>query len=246
MARRFKKRRRFRYRRSFRKRYGRRRFGFRRGIRRLFRKVNKISRSIEYKNTDSIITLGGPILNDGLDYCGLVIPQGDTSTDRIGRYVMIHRVSYGGYVRTLSNGTPDNLATLNRVRVVLFLDKVCDTPGTPPALAQLYDSYYTNPTFAYRNRDEYKKYKVLYDKVWNMPPVLTSTTDTTYSGFRSFIPFKFNFKFRKGLKVSFIGSATTPNYNNLWLMFFSDIQSQTNKNYPSIPTVYQRVVYSDA
>lgn len=242
MARRFKRRRRIRRRPIRRFRRFRR---SRRSIGRLFRKVNKISRSIEYKNIDDIANLGGAILSDGGDFMGLSLSQGTTALTRIGRDILIHRISFGGMIRVLEDGTATNNTLPVRCRMIIFLDKVCDNPGTPPALSDLYDtSFYTNPTFAYRNRDNYKKYKVLYDKTFNLAPWAYNDT-STYTGNRPWHIMKFNMKFKKGLKVRFAEGTTFPAYNNLYLYWFSDLPSQTNKFYPSIPSVYRRVTFSD-
>lgn len=243
MARRFKRRRTIRRRRPFRR--FRRFRRSRRSIGRLYRKVNKISRSIEYKNIDSLVNLGGAILNDGGDFYGISLAQGTTALTRIGRDILIHRISFGGIIRILENGTPDNTALPVRIRMLIFLDKVCDSPGTPPTLSDLYNtSFYTNPTFAYRNRDNFKKYKILYDKTFNLAPWAYNDT-STYTGFRPWHIMKFNMKFRKGLKVRFAEGSNFPAYNNLYLYWFSDLASSTNKFYPSIPSIYSRITFSD-
>lgn len=243
--------RRFKKRRFFRRKHGRifkrsfHRGSLRRRVARVAKGVKNLRRLIEYKYYETA-TGTTSLVNTAFSAILVLDPAAGTGVNqRVGRNVTCHRISFRGTFSFAVAGTPTNLLPM-RFRMLLVMDRRCSTPGTNPALADIFDdaSGGSNAWIdSFRNLQAYSHYKVLWDKVFWMNFWADGTPDFVYDYTKSIrLSVRKNFKMK--VPCEFDGSAN-PTRNAMWLLFVSD-RGTTNSYYPIIEGIYTRAIYSDS
>lgn len=249
--------RRFRKRRRTFRRFGRHRsFGRRRSlarrVARLGRGVKNLRSRIEYKFEDFVQSVPTLALNTGYYLITANPAQGVGSSARIGREIMIHRESIRFF---LGIDAPDVAIPSNvlfqtlYVRVILLLDRRCNTPGDPPPVDEIFDLSITDssPVLAFRNLNYYKHYKIFFDKVYPLSPGQQSVTQAAYVGGRRTLSIRKNFRFRRPIRTVYAADDDeSPSENALWWLFISNSPADPDNFQPSVLHLQERVVYSDA
>lgn len=182
------------------------------------------------------------------------IVQGTNYDQRVGRSILVHRISYAGTIRVTSTGSPADPEIMENVRHLRYIDRQPDSSGTAPSGGQLFELFVgQNTTDAMRNIENYKWYKVLYDKVWPFHNNYTQASGQigfyTYSGVKSHKFFKFHVKFRRPIKVTFVDDPEATQQiaqNDILVSFFGPTTSSVaDEFYPQLTSLTMRTVYSD-
>lgn len=183
------------------------------------------------------------------------IGQGVDFNERVGRDILVHRISYSGYVRVTSTGNPGDPEVMENVRHIRVIDKQPDISGLGPSTGQLFHVQTgQNVTDMMREIEYYKWFKIMYDKVWRLHNNYTQSQGQlgffTYSGVPAYKYFKFHVKFKRPIKVTFSDLSTDAQQikeNDILVGFWGpDTSAVADEFYPQLTSLTQRTVYSDA
>lgn len=131
------------------------------------RNVGKYGRFVKTKELKYFDT---PITSTDAPTGGVIVPtlnlitQGAGSSDRIGRKAFVKRIQIKGHVvlKTESDVTP-GLASGDRIRVMVYLDKQCN--GTAATVGQLLQKTELN---SWRDMEQVDRFRILHDKVYTL------------------------------------------------------------------------------
>lgn len=165
--------------------------------------------NVEFKNYEQ--QFNASVTNAGLIQCLNDPSQGDQEGNRDGDSIRCKSVSITGYLRANAAGT-----TTQRIRVIIFIDKENNSPGTTDptvgttAYRVLNDADYTE----FKYIENSNRYKILKDKTYML------NKDT-----KEEIPFKYYKKL--SLKTYYIDQNNdTPKKNGIWFILISGSTSE--------------------
>lgn len=258
---------RFRKRRKLYRRRGR--FGRRRGLRgkvgSLFRQVRRIQSAIETKSiyvaaaTDSTV-LGTPTnpVTTPVTMCHFipVIGEGDDFNQREGRQVSLKKLQLR-FCLNYQNPTIVSGVPFGNIRVMLVKDLNSNSANAQPTPGDLFEG--VGPTtpgnvlmYAPMNWNNRKRFRVLFDKVYQLTAAISYTGTSTGSN-NIYVPTAsmakyVRKKFKLNTKVYYSGSEA--NYlacvkNSIWLIAFADDKQPNNGSDYRIRYSY-RLTFQDA
>lgn len=176
----------------------------RREIRNVRKSIKKIQRNVELKYVDvstntALASNATLVLLNGL-------AQGDTDETRTGNMIQATSINIRGWVQrtgTTSTSCP--------FRLLLFWDQ--QPNGAAPAVT---DVLTTNHVYGLYNRDNQKRFKILYDKVFCIHPQYTSQL--------MFHPIVIKRKLSRQVKYkdTSVGDITDITTNSLYYMLIAD------------------------
>lgn len=148
------------------------------------------------------------------------------------------------------NGTPTDIAAMENVRHLIYIDRQPDSSGVAPSAGQLFEMFTgQDVTDAFRNIPNMKYYKMIRDKVYRLRMPYSNTGMFVYSGVPGYKYFKVNIKFRRPIKVTYVDDAEDPQqiaYNDINAAWFGPTTTTiTDEFYPELVHLTCRTVYSD-
>lgn len=173
-----------------------------RQVQRNTKKINTLVRNIEYKFFE-VVTNASPQNDEIIEDSLVKIAQGDTENTRDGRKIVVTGIHFRGFL------VQDAAAANSATRIVLYVDK---QPNG--AVCATLDYFHGNnkQTQSFRNLDQVKRFRVLYDKTHvlnNNSATITSTRKAININLKVNIPINYS---------STLGAITELNESNIGLM----------------------------
>lgn len=224
-------------------------------VKSLARSVKKINNEIELKwvdNFEQAVSVGDATFL--FDDCLNTTQQGDTAITRDGNFISMTSVQLKLHV--VSNP----LARLNHeMRMILFIDR--QSNGTIPLLQSLVagvptfqptdvldTSVIVDPTHAPYNRNQQKRYKILYDKRI-VTRVIAMLDDTPAPPTLVPYPILINIRRKLGQRAQYVtntGTITDIAKNAVWFQAISTVDPAVTPNEVPAITMASRLYFKDA
>lgn len=143
--------------------------------------------------------------------CLNAVSQGAGQSQRIGLHQDINAIHIKGFLQQAATESITTPPSDVLVRMALVLDT--QTNAAQLAAEQVFDPAANNDIDSFRNLEYTKRFRVLKDKLFRIPVASAAQNEgaaNLFSNGAVRIPFKFNYSFKRPLRVRYSDTATPP------------------------------------